>query len=210
VTTQISGRLTIIFHWTQREEQFVSSSTNLEYKRISDFGVSIIRPSSGSTISPKRENSREYKEDITTQSSESVSVDVKYATDNWNTFGTAFVCTKEGSYMKNITYWTGDSERPEQHLCDRLSALYSKPTEWREIDVSDAQAKYITPRYVLKNADGHYWAPIAAARQWSECIVRLTIGDMGTWTPPASYNLADCNDWLLLTSSDEPLVVVGG
>lgn len=177
---------------------------------MDSLGVKVYRPSSGSTISPKREDSREYNEEITTQSGESVSVDVKYATDNWNTFGTAFVCTKEGNYMKNTTYWTGDSERPEQHLCDRLSALYSKPTEWREIDVSDAQAKYITPRYVLKDANGHYWAPIAAARQWSEGIVRLTLGDMGTWTPPASYNLADCNDWLLTSSGGDTFTVVGG
>lgn len=209
VTTPISGTLRIVFRWAQTQEQYCQSETIYPYMRMDSLGVKVYRPSSGSTISPKRENSREYKEDITTQSSESVSVDVKYATDNWNTFGTAFVCTKEGSYMKNMTYWTGDSERPEQHLLDRLTALYTKPTEWREIDVDDSLEKYSGTAFALLDENGDYWSPVAVARNWVDNVARMTIGKVGQWTPPTEYTLADCYNTIICDSSGNPFVVVG-
>lgn len=209
VTTLISGKLAVIFRWAQTQAMDILPENQYLYYRLDSLGVSIVRPSSGTTISPKRENSREYKEEITTQSSESVSVEVKYATDNWNTFGTAFVCTKEGSYMKYLTYWTGDSERPEQHLLDRLVALYSTPTEWRDIDVDDSADDYTGPAFALLDQDGVYWAPVAVTRNWVDNIARITIGKVGTWTPPANYTLADCYNTIICDSSGNPFVVVG-
>ncbi len=216
VEVSINGKLAIYIRRFQYEMgEFITdyaslSMRALQFHKLHDFGVSVVRKQPATGRGVTLEDSRTYSDTHDNNSGVDVSVDVKFATDNNNKFGTAFVVNSSGAYMQSLAYADGDIERPEVHLCDRLSALYSTPTEWREIDVADTGAKYISPRYALKDTSGHYWAPVATARQWAEGIVRLTIGDMGTWTPPASYNLADCNDWLLLTSNDEPLVVVGG
>lgn len=209
VTTHIRGKLKISIEWEQDYYQNVIAASSPQYIRLSNFGVDIVRAQYANAVQRERTDSREYKQSISSDSSQDISVDIRYATDNYNAYGTAFVCTKENAYMGNLTYWNGDSERPEQHLLDRLVALYSTPTEWREIDVDDSAADYTGPAFALLDQDGVYWAPVAVTRNWVDNIARITIGKVGTWTPPANYTLADCYNTIICDSSGNPFVIVG-
>ena len=209
ITTHMHGKLKISLEWSQEYYQNVISASAPQYLRLSNFGVDIVREQYAGAVQRERTDSREYKQSISTDSSQNITVDLRYATDNYNAYGTAFVCTKENAYMGNLSYRDGDSERPEQHLLGRLVSLYSTPTEWREIDVDDSAADYTGPAFALLDQDGVYWAPVAVTRNWVDNIARITIGKVGTWTPPANYTLADCYDTIICDSSGNPFVVVG-
>lgn len=209
VTQHLRGKLKISIEWQQDYYQNVISASSPNYLRLSNFGVTIVRASSGAYTNRKRTSSSEYKESITTDSSEKVGVNLRYATDNYNQYGTAFVFTKDGGFMGDMSYRNGDSERPEEHLLNRLVNLYSKPTEWREIDVNDNEQDYTGAVFALLDEDGNYWAPIAVARNWVDNIARLTIGKIGQWTPPARYYLVDCFNTRICDVNGNPFTVVG-
>ena len=209
ITTHLRGKLKITIEWQQTYYQNVISASSPRYLRLDNFGVNMVRSSSGFAINRERKDSTTYETSISTESGEKVNVNLRYATDNYNQYGTAFVFTKDGGFMGDMSYRNGDSERPEEHLLNRLVNLYSKPTEWREIDVNDNEQDYTGAVFALLDEDGNYWAPIAVARNWVDNIARLTIGKIGQWTPPARYYLVDCFNTRICDVNGNPFTVVG-
>lgn len=211
VSSSISGDVILILKWQQLDwstfELALEQGTP-SWMELHDFGMDVVQSMSTTTINGNLTDSHTYKHENENESAEDISIDLEYCTFNENKYGVAFVESRDGGYMTTLTWENDTTERPEEHLLNRLSALHDTPTEWREIDIKDS-ALWVGCDRLLQDENGTLMAPIAVARDWVDGIARLTLGKLPAWTPPSTYNLADCYSNPLADTNDNLLTAPG-
>ena len=184
ITEAITGEVEITIKWTQYDFSYFYShfpSATINAKWITDFGINVVQAVSNNASSPKLTDKSTYEATNQNQTGNDVNIELRFCTYNNNKAGNAFVMSRSGDYMSTLEWSNGSNSRPERHLVDRVASLYARPTEWREVDVEAEKnvIDFTIPSLLYLDQNGKYYAPIAAARQWADGIVRLTLGDMG-------------------------------
>lgn len=122
-----------------------------------------------------RDKSMSYSASNNVAYQDEVSVDVAFASDNANYYGSSIICDYDGTYCSALTYGN-TSQRPEQWLANRIAAFGAGRRELLvyNINVDDVGGD-ITPATKL-NADSIGRYPYSVSVRWADDVatVRMT------------------------------------
>lgn len=96
---------------------------------------------------------------------------VIFATDNNNKLGWGIIMNPDNTYCTNVHYSTGqgsDTERPEQHLVDRMAAFGNKVRFFIKSQLRFDKTGDITPGYLVKEILGEFAYPVSIRHEWSD------------------------------------------
>lgn len=121
-----------------------------------------------------------YKADASNEFTGEPTVDLIFASDNNNQFGSGIIMNADGSYCQTLTYSDGNTAHPEQHTVDRMAAFGSSVRRCISTDLlthngsGTTAADGITAQHKV-TLDGDTFHPISIKRKWRDDIVRLTL-----------------------------------
>ena len=130
-------------------------------------------------INKRREDRHEYRTGVATNAgSRNWDVDVIYATDNNSQYGYGLLMTSAGAWMTGVQFTTsGSSERPEQHLCDRVAAYHNQSRKRLTLDMQQSSSTAVTPRNTVTIDNVTYW-PVAVSRKWRDDVTTITMQEI--------------------------------
>lgn len=150
------------------------SGTRLQHVEFNSFNISFVRRFTGKKINESDENV--YFRESNLQFDSTHSVDTIFASDNNNNFGKGLLVTPAGRYMTTVDYTDNHgtySERPEEHLLNRLIAYGNRP---RAIDRVELRTHLddINPCVFIDavNISGY---PMAFRRDWRDDVLEVSI-----------------------------------
>ena len=118
---------------------------------------------------------REYRSSNQNNVREEWNADCIYASDNQIKFGYGVLANANSSYMTTANYGAG-TERPEQHLANRVTSYWSSAKRKMELEVRSDMVT-VTPEY-KPTIDLTRMYPIAISRDWHDDIISLTLLEM--------------------------------
>ena len=135
---------------------------------IDDLKISFLRPDSQGDANNRDTNTY-------TASNESVfadekTIDVIFASDDNNTFGSGLICNEDGSYCSTVSYGGSVTQHPEAHLLNRMNTWGARS---RQILKTKTYSPNISP-FALCSSDEDFH-PLAIGHDWHDDTTYLTL-----------------------------------
>ncbi len=169
VTSPLRGPLTITFRWMQFIPSHVQSSWAGSTYRLSDLKVKLI-PAVTAYNGVKIKKHNAYTADC--MGTGKVSIELAFLTKNNNLPASPLISIGD-AWLEAMQWSDATTERPEEHLLARLTRLKGTgATEWRDIDINNADATAVAP-YQEGNSK---LLPVRVSREWGEGAAHVLLG----------------------------------
>lgn len=97
----------------------------------------------------------------------------KWYTDNANNYGRNIVINQDGTYCTSLMFGS-ITDRPEQHLANRIAAYYGVVRRKYELDLITSLMPELTPAHYLTLFGDVLTYPIAFKRDWRDDVTSVT------------------------------------
>lgn len=169
VTTPMLGVISIAIRWMQYNPNNTGLIRTGQLYSLSNLQVKLV-PAVDSTTGIKPQDHNTYSADGTGMGDSTL--DLAFVTKNNNPVAPQLV-SLENAWLQTLSWADGTTERPEEHLLARMVRLKGNgATEWREIDIDNAEATSIVPY----EEGSTQLLPVRVSREWGEGSARVLIG----------------------------------
>jgi hypothetical protein len=135
---------------------------------IDDLKISFLRPDSQGDTDNRDSNT--YKASNDSVFSDEKTIDVIFASDDNNTFGSGLICNEDGSYCSTVPYGNNVNQRPEVHLLNRMNTWGNRS---RQILTTKTFSPDVSPFSICEASVNFH--PLAVSRDWRDDVTNLVL-----------------------------------
>jgi len=171
VTTPMLGVISISIRWMQYNPNNTMLIRTAQLYSLSNLKVKLV-PAVDTTTGVKPQDRNTYSADGTGMGEDAL--ELAFVTKNNNIVAPQLV-SLENAWLQTLSWSDGTTDIPEEHLLARMTRLKgSGATEWREIDIDNADATSIAPY----EEGSTQLLPVRVCREWGDGSAHVLLGKL--------------------------------